>query len=336
MSRKTMLTELNPTLSSPERTLAFRDLFSLAGSTWSVSTNAPEILYVFRQLVQSASFECEPDLSVSIHVNVDSPSLPPWPEPYFRGHDHLVYAAYNEETSFLIDLLHRRVIATMSLGMAEDLEYWKRVLIPVLLGVASISLQITPLHCACLVHDGFGLLLGGQSGAGKSTLSLALALEGFAFLSDDWTYFSRSCAEVHAWGLPTPLKLLPDAVRHFPELHAATVAPSLNAELAYEVDPAQMFGVRRTFFCEPRWLVFVERLENSSAEFQRISQADAASRLEVDLETQPAVLARQREYQLETIRTLVQRECWLLRHDKDPSSIAHALANFCRDGDFRL
>jgi len=173
------------------------------------------------------------------------------------------------------------------------------------------------------------LILGGDAGAGKSTLAVTLALKNFAFLSDDWTYFSQSGSRAQAWGLPTPVKLLPDAIKYFPQLTDAQIAPSLNGELAYEVDPVEMFGVDRSLFCEPKWLVFVERTEDTGTLFKRISSDDAFRRFAEELEELPADISSMRKQQLQTIRALVNRECWVLQHRLPPSAVAERLAEFC-------
>jgi hypothetical protein len=154
-------------------------------------------------------------------------------------------------------------------------------------------------------------------------------LNGFAYLSDDWTYFSRSGTQVRAWGLPTPVKLLPDGSKYFPRLADYEPAISQNGELAFEVDPVETFGVRRSLSCEPRWLVFLERTQEAGAVFNPIASSEAASRLAADLEILPSSISGQREYQLATIKALVNRECWVLRHGMTPSSVARELGNFC-------
>jgi hypothetical protein len=159
----------------------------------------------------------------------------------------------------LIDLRNSRALARFSPAMATDVAYWKRVIFPVLLGVIGSSVGITVLHCACVVRENGGLLLAGVSGSGKSTLALALARNGFDLLSDDWTYVTAREGRVLAWGLPTALKLLPDARTYFPELESLQPAVSLNGELAYEIDPEVVFAVRRSFGCEPRCVIFLER-----------------------------------------------------------------------------
>ncbi len=305
--------------------------FLVAGSVWLVTTNSTEILAAARETFQPAD-DVTSSISLTISCYVDSEICEekPWPQPHFRGLDHLVYAAYGPGSSMLIDLRLRRVIGMFSTAMARDLNYWKYVLLPILLGVASASVGITPLHCACLVRDGRGLILGGASGAGKSTLAVSLSLNKFAYLSDDWTYFSQSDSRVLAWGLPTSVKLLPDTVRFFPQLTSTNLALSLNGELAYEVDPVTLFGVERSLCCEPQWLVFVERSEEARAVFRPINSEDAFARFAAELETLPPCLSDLRNQQLQTIKALVSRECWVLKHGQTPSSVAEELSEFCR------
>jgi hypothetical protein len=320
------MVERNRTASFP-----FEERFVAAGSMWLIASNAAEILTAARETFQPAD-DATASIALTINCFVDSEirDSPPWPQPHFRGLDHLVYASYGSGSSMLIDLQKRRVIGLFSSAMARDLRYWKRVLLPILLGITSVSVGISPLHCACLVKNGRGLVLGGESGAGKSTLAVSLALGNFAYLSDDWTYFSRSGSRILAWGLPTPVKLLPDTVRYFPQLTHAKPAPSLNGELAYEVDPVAVFGADRSLCCEPQWLVFIERTAGARAVFRRITSKEAFSRFARELEGLPTCMSDLRDLQLQTINTLVDRECWILAHGLAPALAAQELSRFCQ------
>jgi hypothetical protein len=310
--------------------LPFEARFLVAGSVWLISSNAAEILAAARETFQPANDLTSPIvLTIRCYVDSDIREEKPWPQPHFRGLDHLVYAAYGPGSSMLMDLQGRRVIGVFSPAMARDLNYWRSVLLPVVLGVTSASVGVTPLHCACLVKDGCGLILAGASGAGKSTLAVSLSLNNFAYLSDDWTYFSQSGSRVYAWGLPTSVKLLPDAVKFFPQLTSIKPAPSLNGELAFEVDPVAMFSVDRCLRCEPQWLVFVERSEKTRAVFKPISSGDALARFVSELEALPPCISDMRKQQLQVITALVSRECWVLQHGLAPASVAKELSEFC-------
>jgi hypothetical protein len=312
--------------------LSFEARFLVAGSVWLIASNAVEILTAARETFLSCDDATAPvALTINCFVDSEIRESPPWPQPHFRGLDHLVYAAYGPGSSMLIDLRRRRVTGLLSQAMARDSSYWKRVLLPILLGITSASIGISALHCACLVRNGRGLILGGASGAGKSTLAVQLALKQFAYLSDDWTYFSRSGSRLLAWGLPIPVKLLPDTINYFPELSNAELAPSLNGELAYEVDPAVLFGIDRSLCCEPQWLVFIERNREPRAAFRRISSKEAFSRFASELERLPACISDLRDLQLQTIAALVDRECWVLQHGLTPALVAQELSRFCQD-----
>ena len=305
------------------------ECYIVAGAPFGVFTNSQDILATalstFRQVAEPQAF---PVLTMRLWVDITAQARPPWPQPYFRGLDHLVYAGFDRENSLLLDLRRRRAIGRFSPSMARDEDYWQRIVVPNLVGLASETLGITALHCACVERDGQGLLLAGGSGAGKSTLSLAMTQSGFAFLSDDWTYFSPANGRLLAWGLATPVKLLPDTVEYFPELRSREPGVAANGERCYEVDPELVFGVRRSLHCEPRWLIFLERQESPGYSFSKVPAHEAAARLESDLEDLPSELSRVREIQRETILSLVGRECWLLRHGEKPQDIAQALARF--------
>lgn len=312
-----------------ESNLPFTAQFLAAGSVWQVSSNSPEIFEVMGEAFQPLDRSGSPvDLDIAFRVDPSLGEAPPWPQPYFRGLEHMVYAAYGPGTSMLVDLQTPRVIGLFSKAMAQDSNYWRRVLLPVLLGIVGHAISVTPLHCGCLVKNGCGLLLAGDSGVGKSTLTLCLSLKGFAYLSDDCTYFSRSDSHLRAWGLPVPIKLLPDAVKYFPQLPVVEAIPSLNGEVAIHLDP-ETIGVKRSPRCEPRWLVFIERTDESGMAFTQITSKEAASRFISSLETLPECISGQRDHQLATINAVVDRECWVLRHGAAPYAVAHRLQEFC-------
>jgi hypothetical protein len=334
-----VLDRVNRTVRLSQENLPLGGHFFVAGSVWEVKSNSQEILQAMRETFdQVDSGRGQPDLYVRFHVDFAVEDALLWAEPHFRALDHLYYATYGPSDSMLVDQLGRRVIGSFSPAVASDLSYWKQTLLPILLGIASASIGVTPVHCACVVKSGSGLLLAGESGAGKSTSALSLSLSGFSYLSDDCTYLSRTSlprtslsrtgAGMQAWGLPTPVKLLPDAVSHFPELVSRKPVRSLNGELAFTVDPTEMFNVRRCLSCEPRWLVFLERKEDSRPVIKPVSSLEAASRLAADLEIMPVSIVDQYEYQLETIRLLVDRECWVVQHGLQPELLASLLAEF--------
>jgi len=221
-----------------------------------------------------------PALHLRFWVDARAQSRPPWPKPYFRGLDHLVFAGFDSQNSMMIDLRTRRAIGRFSPAMGADTVFWKTISFPVLLSMMGASVGITELHCACVVEDENGLLLAGRSGSGKSTLSLALAQAGCAFLSDDRTYLSEYKGRLSAWGLPTLLKLRPDAKAWFPQMKDLVLPLAWSSEQAVQIDPSLQLGLKRARRCQARWLVFLERLERPAFQLKVMPRAEAAARLD--------------------------------------------------------
>jgi hypothetical protein len=234
--------------------------YLVAGASCDLATNSEPILEAARQsFFELSTPPSAVDFSLRFWVDPLARSGPPWPKPYYRGLDHLVFAGFNAENSSLIDLGKRRAFGRLSPAMGADQAYWRTVIFPNLLTLLGPTIGLTELHCACVARDGGGILLCGGAGSGKSTLAFALARHGFSFLSDDWTCLSLRGGQPRAWGLAPRLKLLPDAARFFPELENFQVGTSRNGERAYELDPEAQLSVPRSRCCEPRCVVFLER-----------------------------------------------------------------------------
>lgn len=307
-----------------------RRQYLAAGAVFEISTNSESILDVagesFLEMRANPAGPSWPSgCRLRFWVDPAATSGPPWPNPYFRGLDHLVFAGFDPQNSLLVNLGSKQVIGRFSPALAADRAYWKSIIFPVLLTLTGATLGIAELHCACVSLAGEGLLLAGASGSGKSTLTLALARAGFRFLSDDRTYLSRRAGELAAWGLPTRLKLRPEAAVYFPELRGLEPRTALNGERAFELDLEGDFHWTRAARSDPRRLIFLERLDSREPpafELTELDPAEAAARLAADLlpET-PEAAAAQRQ----VIDELVRRPVYRLRYSGDPPSVARAL-----------
>ncbi len=303
------------------------EYFLVGGAIFAVSTNSPLILAAARKsFLPAATTPSSVQGQLRLSVNESDLSGPPWPKPYFGGLDHLIFAGFNASSGLLLDVRRCRGIGLFSLPMGSDKAYWTSMIFPTIVGFLGPSVRVVPLHCACLVRerDGSGLLLAGGSGVGKSTLTVALAKAGLRLLSDDWTYFTIRGGRAHAWGLPTPVKLLPDAASHFSELTGRQPAASLNGELVFEVDPEQVFGVSRSLRCEPRWLFFLERQAGPEFRFNRVVPREAAERLKRDTPQLWPELVMPRQ---EVIAALTKCHCGSLRYGAGPQKVAEFIVH---------
>ncbi len=75
--------------------LPFNERYAVAGAVWLIATNAPEIVSAAGETFQSVNDTTLPvALTISCYVDPELRAKQPWPQPHFRGLDHLVYAGY--------------------------------------------------------------------------------------------------------------------------------------------------------------------------------------------------------------------------------------------------
>ena len=297
-----------------------------AGAGCSLRTNSYELANVLELLSISAGASC---LSrFSMRVVVDESSDEAAGEPHFRGLHHVVTASFGSSNLFVFDILRRTLSASVSGIIARDDRFWKEKLIPITLGILGAAMGLVPVHCACLESGGDGLLIAGASGAGKSTLSVALSEAGFNYVSDDWTYISQHHDGIVAHGTSAPVKLLPDAVKHFQSLQRHCLQTSMNGELAYEVDIAEEFGAQVKRECEPRWLIFLERMQRPGVEFAPMSSVETRSYVNSSVERLPVQLCEAVALRERTIENVALLPCWRFRYGGTPQFAAQQLWEF--------
>jgi hypothetical protein len=247
--------------------------------------------------------------------------------PHFRGLGHLVTAFFGKANIFVFDLARRKVIATISEEVAADYSFWDRILLPIAMGVLGPAVGVVPVHAACMTFGGEGMLIAGDSGAGKSTLSVALAQNGFGYLSDDWSYLAAYSGQIVAHGMSVPAKLLPDAVKHFPALAHHSLAPALNEELAYELAPSEV-GAQVQLSCEPQWFFFLERTPESGCRLRPVCAEEARRYVERSVERLPLELGEMIQTRAAVIDQVSRLSCWNLSYGGPPDTAVRGLRAF--------
>ena len=241
---------------------------------------------------------------------------------------HVVVASFGAANVFVFDLLRCSVTAKVSQAVAADAEFWQRELLPIAAGVFGAAIGLLPLHSACLSRDGDGMLIAGESGAGKSTLAVALARLNFDYISDDWTYCTVAEGALIAHGTAARVKLLPDAVRHFPPLGEHELHISMNGELAFEVRADEVFGARLRKRCTPRMLIFYCRTADPFSRFTPLDSAVARGYMERNVERLPTQLADAAATRSALMDTISSLPCWKFECGGTPVSIAQELETF--------
>lgn len=296
-----------------------------AGARCRLSTNSEHVLEAARAtFVLLEDQQPSPDFSLRFWIDDADTSRPPWPKPYVRGLDHLVFASFDEGSSMLANLRARHVIGRFSPAMAADEPYWRTVIFPMLLTIVSASIGIAELHCACVARGHQGLLLAGPSGAGKSTLALALSQTGFRFVSDDRTFCSLENGQAQVWTLPTQLKLRLEAAHWFGELPHARFTDTRNGPSLW-LEPEHIAGVKRVRSCRPSLLIFLERREPPKFRLSPVSSPEAIRRLNADLLAELPDAAEKRS---RTIQKVVELPCWRMEYGGHPQAIAQQLSDY--------
>jgi hypothetical protein len=254
--------------------------------------------------------------------------LSPLGPPHFRGMHHVVVASFGAANVFVFDLRRSIVTARVSQAVANDTEFWRRVLLPIIAGSFGAAIGLLPLHSACLSREGDAMLIAGESGAGKSTLAVALAQCGFDYISDDWTYITASHGSLTANGTAARVKLLPDAARHFPALAAHVTHISMNGELAYEVHAEETFGARLQQQSRPRMLVFFRRTAEPVSRFSPLESSAARLYMERSVERLPPQLAEAAALRNTLMERVAALPCWSFECGGPPAFIAQQLEAF--------
>jgi hypothetical protein len=82
------------------------------------------------------------------------------------------------------------------------------------------------LHSAAVGIDNTGVLLSARGGGGKSTLAISALLDGFQYVSDDYSIISRTAEGVCAYPIYSTINLYPLMQEKMPRLQAEIMYPS--------------------------------------------------------------------------------------------------------------
>lgn len=296
--------------------------YMAAGAVCSLATNSEQVLEAARStFLPLESPPSAVDFSMRFWVDGNDEARLPWPKPYVRGLDHMVFAGLDPRSSLFADLRTRRVLGRFSAAMAADTRHWKTIIFPMLLSIVAGAVGLVELHASCVAKDQLGLILLGPSQSGKSTLAMAFTEAGFQLLSDDRTFCSLTHGQLQAWGLPRPLKLRREAASWFDDLRGQEPTDAQNGERVFHFEPKQ----RSVTKCNPQLLVFLERQEQCGFSVIPMKRGDARSRIEKDLMAETPEAIRK---QAGCIDQLLSLPRCLLRYGGRPQVIADQLAPF--------
>jgi hypothetical protein len=308
-----------------------REEYTVAGVVCTLATNSELMFESARHCFLPAETPHGPaDLALRFWVDADDGAQPPWPKPYLRGLDDLVFVGLDARSSMLADLQRRSVIGRLSPALAGDSRYWRTVIFPMMFSIVAGSIGLVELHASCVAREQQGLVLIGPSRSGKSTLAMAFLEAGFRLLSDDRVFVSLKRSELLAFGLSRPLKLRRDATLWFQGFSSAKPTDRQDGESVYYFEPSPRTGQQAMQPCEPRVVVFLERRAATGFCMTPMDADDAKRAIEADV---MAESPRAMETQRRTIDALLALPCWRLQYGGDgPQVVAEKILNTCCAG----
>jgi hypothetical protein len=255
--------------------LPLRETFYPLGFAFEIATNSRDIILAARESwrMRKRLFQ-EPAARFQLAVREGGAEHCP-PEPIFRGREHMATFIADPENFVICDLRQGFAFGWLNPGCVRDQDYLRYHFLESTALVMVESLYLTPLHAACVVSGGRGVLLCGDSGAGKSSLAFACARAGWTFVSDDASSLIRNRAGRVVIGNPHQLRFRVSAPELFPELAHLPCHPRLNGKMAIEVKTATLPWIKTADHASIEHVVFLDRRDSGPASVSPCSPAEA-------------------------------------------------------------
>jgi HPr Serine kinase C-terminal domain len=140
------------------------------------------------------------------------------PNPVFRAQSNLLTMVADEHNYACCDLERGFGSAWLTEATINNVDFFRYTFLEGLVYCLIESLYLTPIHGACVIRHGRGVLLTAESGMGKSSLAYACARRGWTYVSDDASSLIRSGSGRTVIGNPRLFRFRLSAADLFPEL----------------------------------------------------------------------------------------------------------------------
>jgi len=252
-------TEADPILANAE--LPLRALYHPLGFPLEIFTNSPLVLAAAQQSwgFFQPRFSCPP-LTLRIGVTENTPTSPDIPPaPVCRVQQNLLSNIADPHNFVVCDLNDGFSFGWVTQRTAEATLYLRYYILEAAALCMVAALRAAPLHAACVVPLGYGMLLCGDSGAGKSSLAFAGARSGWTFVSDDTSYLPFDRNDRKVVGNYHQVRLRDVGVQLFPELKGRAVTPRAAGKPSIEIPTADLPGLLTADSAIVQSIVFLNR-----------------------------------------------------------------------------
>jgi hypothetical protein len=257
--------------------LTMEGMFFPLGFPLRVCTNSEEVL---RQCAAKwgmfARRTHDRPIEADIHVlETDSLQCPPTTNCHFMGNTLVMVA--DTRNVCTVDFPRGKTRMVVSTAALRHPHYFQQTFLEAAPACQLCTRFATPIHAACVVLDGRGVLLCGDSGAGKTSLSYACACAGWQFVADDTSYILHSESTRRVIGNYHQVRFRPAAAELFPEIAGAEITPRMFGKPSVELRTASMDYVRTAECAHVDFVVYLNRRHPASADLVPYSR-DAARR----------------------------------------------------------
>lgn len=254
--------------------LTMEGRFFPLGFPMRVRTNSAEIL---RQCAKKwGVFEARSDaepVEVEIHViETDSVECPPATKCHFMGNMLVMVADTRNFCCAEFPWGKTRMVISNALRYPH---YFSQTFLEAAGATQICTRFATPIHSACVVLDGRGVLLCGDSGAGKTSLSYACARAGWQFVADDTTYLLHGESTRRVIGNCHQVRFRPSAAELFPEIAEAEITPRIFGKPSVELPTASMEFLQRANGAHIDFVVYLDRRHPASVDLVPYSKEAA-------------------------------------------------------------
>lgn len=258
----------------------YSETFFPLGFPLILRSNSQEVLAAGRRSWEEfeAAFETQPvEIRVLVHGDEAEPPRIQPDGPVYRAQGHLLALVLGTENFAVCDLDRGFGFARLTPGIAKNHLFTSFHFLDCMAYLCLSHQHLTPIHAACVVRDGRGIMLAGGPGAGKSSLAWACARAGMAFVSDDATWLLRR--EPLLIGRPQRMRFRPDAVQLLPELAQFPRWDTVIGKHSFEIRTADVPELLTVRCCRPGLVVFLDRQPSGEAQLKPVGLEEARRRL---------------------------------------------------------
>ena len=316
------------TASAPETRLNDPLLYDIAmplGATYHPLGFAVEVVSNSQDVLDAAcqswgryqrAFETGAPIQLRIVVEVEG-ELPP--EPKFRAQRGSVLLVADRDNFGMCDAAARRGFCFVSARTVADRAWFRWHFLEAMAYVLLAQKDVVPVHAACVVRNGTGVLLCGASGSGKSTLAFACARAGWQYAGDDAAWLLPDSDPPVAVGRCHQVRLRGDAPRLFPELAGYIAEPRPNGRLAIEAPLGDFPKITVAPQCRVGGMVMLDRRTGAAARARVVEPDEIVDSLIADL---PSYGAEVTARYVRTVRGLGSARAWRLEYDRLDDAVA--------------